>query len=137
MTLRLIMIIVISIANPITIAVSLITASILLTPYLYKNLARRWIPLVLILTFSSGIITLFIYTASLASNETNKRKKKLYPLLLILATPPLITQKKTQIRIKTFSAYNMILILGGILVITLMALTSQAHNPNQTLTSSF
>jgi hypothetical protein len=40
-TLTLILVITISATNPISIAVSLIVASILLTPYLYKNLTRR------------------------------------------------------------------------------------------------
>jgi uncharacterized membrane protein YhaH (DUF805 family) len=123
--------------NPISLAVSLMAASIIITPYLYKTLTRSWIPLVIILTFSSGMITLFIYTASLAANETNKTKKKMYPLLLVIIAPPMFMQKKTQESIKSFSSYTAIMILARILMVTLVAITTQAHNPNQTLSSSF
>jgi 23S rRNA G2069 N7-methylase RlmK/C1962 C5-methylase RlmI len=83
------------------------------------------------------MITLFIYTASLAANETNKTKKKMYPLLLVIIAPPMFMQKKTQESIKSFSSYTAIMILARILMVTLVAITTQAHNPNQTLSSSF
>jgi hypothetical protein len=49
------------------------------------------------------MITLFMYTASLASNERNKSKKKVYPLLLILIAPPILNQKKTDENKNIFS----------------------------------
>jgi hypothetical protein len=130
--------IIISIINPISIAVCLVIISITLTPYLYKNITRRWVPLILILTFSSGIMTLFIYAASLTANEKTKKTRKAYPLAIAIAfSPPLISQRKAKTGIKSFSTYTTMILLATILIVTLVALTSQAHNPNQTLTSSF
>jgi len=93
----------------------------------------------MIITFSSGIITLFIYTASLVNNEVNKtnKKKTIIAIRTLRIMMPHTQEKKTQRTIKFFSKYPIIMMIAAILIVTMTALVSHGHRPHQTLNSSF
>lgn len=125
--------------RPISLAITILVISIMSTIPIYKASARRWISFILIITFSSGIITLFIYTASLLNNEVNKTKKNktLMLIIIIAASIPQTQQTKTQRSIKNFSKRPTIIIMASILIITIIAIVRHGHRPHQTLNSSF
>uniref|UniRef100_UPI00315DD9A5 NADH dehydrogenase subunit 6 n=1 Tax=Allonothrus sinicus TaxID=3138099 RepID=UPI00315DD9A5 len=125
--------------SPISLSVMILTVSIMLTTPIYKSTGSGWIPFILIITFSSGMMTLFMYTASLANNEVNKSKKKTLTTAILL-TPLMIPhthQNKTQSSMKVFSKQSMMMMMMMMLIITMMALASHGHSPHQTLNSSF
>src|SRR5690348_10410637 len=74
----------IKIKNPIYLAIIILVISLIRARILYKSIIRRWIAFVLILTFSSGIITLFMYTASITSNKKTTNRKS--PIILMIIT---------------------------------------------------
>jgi CDP-diglyceride synthetase len=125
--------------RPSSIAILLLAYSIIATKPLYQISRRRWLPFVLILTFSSGMITLFIYASSLLSNEKNTTKKNKKPIVALLALSyASITQPfPTQERIKSFSSQAPLILIATLLIMTIAALTAHSHHPFQTLNSSF
>jgi len=87
------------------------------------------------------MITLFVYTTSLTSNEKSKSKKgkvfKISIITIILILTPNQTDKKNEDTIKIFSNKYTIVIIAMILIITLVAISRHGHHPNQTISSSF
>jgi len=127
------------IVRPLRLSIVLLTTSILSTKLIYKECTSRWLPFVVIITFSSGIITLFIYATSITSNEKTKIRKK---TILILIISAVLTLKKVRhvnpsLNIKSFSIQNLLILIAIILILTLLAVSSHGHHPNQTLNSSF
>jgi len=127
------------IIRPLRLSITLLLISIISTKIIYKECASSWLPFVVIITFSSGMITLFIYTTSITSNEKNKITKKPLIMLIVLATLTLkkVRSEKPSINIKSFSMQNLLILIGIILILTLLAVSSHGHHPNQTLNSSF
>ena len=125
--------------NPITIATSIIILSILSTNTIYKNLMSRWLPFIIILTFSSGMITLFLYTASLSSNEKTKQKKIVITVLITVSaiSSTKVMQNKTTQQIKNFSASTTYPLMIIILILTIITITSITSTPTQTISSSY
>jgi hypothetical protein len=85
------------------------------------------------------MITLFIYATSIASNEKPKTRKKvaITTMTLIILTIKKIRPEKPSINIKSFSIQNLLILIAIILIVTLLAVSSHGHHPNQTLNSSF
>jgi len=97
------------------------------------------LPLVLIITFSSGIKKIFIYKASLVPNEMSKIKKKSIVIIIPIIIAHQIEKKinKTEEAIKTFSSYLAIIVITLILIITIVALRENAHIPHQSIIATF
>jgi hypothetical protein len=121
-------------------AIFIIIISITTTYILFKATLSRWLSFIVIITFSSGIITLFIYTASLAPNEERKIKKSkiiiAIPLIFLIITIP-INNKEIKKTIKIFTNQIIILIIGTVLILVIVSISSHGHNPTQTISTSF
>lgn len=126
--------------SPIYLAISVLFISIAITLPLYKTSLSRWISFVTILTFSSGIMTLFMYTTSFSSNEKIKTKKIkvifVLPLIMLLITP-INRSGLIKRSIKNFTNVFMFLIIAMILLVSLLSISIHGHHPNQTISTSF
>lgn len=123
---------------PLLLSIRVIVFSIIITKELFIIRNSSWLSLVLILTFSSGIITLFVYAASLAPNE--KKSKTSFKIILLCGLLPILSQitLPKQIHfIKTFSSRNIIVLIVLILLLVIITITRFSFHPNQTLSSSF
>jgi hypothetical protein len=123
------------------IAAILLVISIILSPILYKELAHPWISYVLILTFSRGIITLFIYASSLMPTEWTKNKKN--SLAVVAAAVIIITITKEQsttkinLSIKTFSSRVMIIAAASFLIFFMCTISTISSNPMKPILSNY
>jgi len=61
--------------SPLAFTLTVMFISTVSTIFIIKSLIVRWIRFITIITFSSGIMALFVYTTSVTSNEINKQKK--------------------------------------------------------------
>jgi len=125
--------------NPFNVSFSILVISLILSISIFKLTISRWMAFVMILTFSSGIITLFLYTSSTASNETSKTKKRwiFIRILIITAISTNQPKKKETLTIKLFSSQSFIITIGIILIMTIVFVSNQSHHPNQSIFSSF
>ncbi len=124
--------------NPLIISVSILILSLIATPTIYKSTPERWIPFVLVITFSTGIIILFLYASSLTSNEVNKFKKRKIILTIITL---IVIQKSRTIQTKgrreNISTKIIIITIASVLLATILALSIQGYAQNQSIRSSF
>jgi hypothetical protein len=124
--------------NPLIISISIMVLSLIITPTIYKSIPERWTPFVLVITFSTGMIILFLYASSLTSNEVNKSKNKKIIITLMLT---IVIQKsrstQTRGRRETLSSKITIITIASVLLITMLALSIQGYTPNQSIRSSF
>ena len=126
--------------NPIALSISILIMSIARRIILFKRIINRWISYVLILTFSSGIMTLFIYVSSLSPNEkskTNKTRGIFIPLTLFIFLVPNISPSNIKESIKIFSSQTPIMVITIILLVTIFSIVKQRFHPNQTTSSNF
>nr|QYF07812.1 NADH dehydrogenase subunit 6 [Oribatula sakamorii] len=125
--------------NPINLTIALLVISILIALLLFKAILSSWLAFILILTFSSGMLTLFIYAASLTPNE--KSKQKGFPIFMIvlilmsIQTPMKPTSMKTSM--KSFSSQTFIMIMTSILILTMISISKHSFNPQQSISTSF
>jgi hypothetical protein len=126
--------------TPLTIAISILVTSAATALILFKYRLSRWLSFVLVLTFASGMIILFVYATSLSPNEkTRSRKKnKIIVLPLIIAVCCIRERRiKAKESIKTFSNQSALIIIALLLVLTMLALSLHTYNPLQTTSSRF
>nr|SPC34978.1 NADH dehydrogenase subunit 6 [Paraleius leontonychus] len=125
--------------NPTKYAFLILTCSLVTSAGLFKISTVSWMPLTLIMIFSSGMMTLFIYVSSLAPNEKSKSSHSwMWALLLVMSmSPKAHTLSTTKQSMKTFSHQTLILIMTAILILTMLAISSQSFNPQQTMSSTF
>lgn len=125
--------------NPTTIALSILTISLMVSVVIFKKTLVRWLAFVLILTFSSGMITLFIYVASLSPNEKIKINKKnlILVVTILIARVPIINSEVSKISIKTFSRQTFIFVIAIIILVRIVAIATQRYNPTQAASSNF
>ena len=120
--------------RPLKYAILIIALSTCTALFLFKLSLSSWMPLVLIIVFSSGMITLFIYISSLAPIRKRKQKYPLLPLLLFRFWYPLKLKKDT---IKLFTSQTFFIFIILILVLTILVISCQSFNPHQAMTSTF
>ena len=124
--------------NPLIISISILTLSLIITPTIYKSMTERWIPFVLVITFSTGMMILFLYASSLTSNEVNKFKnKKIIATLMLIIAIQKSRSIQTRGRRETLSSKIMIITIASVLLITILALSIQGYTTNHSLRSSF
>ena len=125
--------------NPLIISISIIALSIITAVIIFKTTMSRWLAFVLILTFSSGIITLFIYASSLSPNEKTKTKKhrKFIVLIIIAATIPHSHPIQIKESIKIFSNQVTIMIIITVLIATMVSISIHGYSPYQPISSNF
>nr|QFG71650.1 NADH dehydrogenase subunit 6 [Oribatula sp. XFX] len=126
--------------SPMTVAISLLAISILSSTVVFKGSLSSWMPFVLILTFSSGMMTLFIYVTSLSPNEKTKTKKSMVLLtlpMLILVSQPNTNAKMMKESMKAFSSNVTMIIMATILLASMLAIAMHTYNPMQSMYSSF
>jgi hypothetical protein len=91
-----------------------------------------------VITFSTGIIILFLYASSLTSNEVNKFKKRKIILTIITL---IVIQKSRTIQTKgrreNISTKIIIITIASVLLATILALSIQGYAQNQSIRSSF
>lgn len=57
--------------RPLGIAIIIVFASFIISVFIYLNIARAWFSFLLFIVFLRGMIIIFIYVSSLASNEVS------------------------------------------------------------------
>ncbi len=74
-------------SHPIALIVLLITTTLVTSTSITAILKRRWFSLIFILIMLGGMLILFIYIASLASNEPFIKRKIIYTIPFITLLP--------------------------------------------------
>jgi glycerol uptake facilitator-like aquaporin len=108
--------------------------------YIYPITSSAWPTYITIITFSRGMITMFIYSASIHPSEIKKNKTR-WVGVLCLATiiPTTLKTRNTKMnsQIKEFSATIIIAFIATILTVALINITSVTSNPHASLQNSY
>ncbi len=125
--------------TPVLISIWLLTTSLLVSLEIASKINSSLLSIVLVLTFSSGMMIIVIYTSSSTPNEIkNKQLKKVIPVLvrsMLVRTDAL--PKWGSIMIKWFSPVPYILIMTVILIISIASLADNSSNPTESMQSTF
>nr|QGT34995.1 NADH dehydrogenase subunit 6 [Orthonychiurus folsomi] len=69
--------------HPITAMILIITQTSLMCLILFLNISMSWFSVMLFIIFMGGLMVLFVYMTSLASNEKFKISLKLFPMIVV------------------------------------------------------
>nr|ATD12226.1 NADH dehydrogenase subunit 6 [Dryadomorpha sp. EMHAU-2015-Zz060407] len=73
--------------NPMSLGIMLFTQTFLSTMLMAKILSSSWMPMIMFLMLIGGLLILFMYMSSIASNEKFKTTSKMFLILIMLMLP--------------------------------------------------
>jgi len=122
--------------QPFVVSVLLIITSILMALSLNYHLGMVWIPAIIILTYSSGMIIIIMYVSSLI--PTFYLKPNMKPILLVVTS--LFAMKSNKVREihRLKEAYNntFVNLIGVVILLALFTLSILAFEPQKPMQNS-
>nr|YP_009520481.1 NADH dehydrogenase subunit 6 [Bourletiella arvalis]ATP01409.1 NADH dehydrogenase subunit 6 [Bourletiella arvalis] len=113
------------ITNPMTMVIMIIIQSLIICLILFVTMSVSWYSYILFLIFMGGLMVLFIYICSIASNEmfsSSMNSKKIILLMMMIAVLTLLFDKM-QMNVLNISSIWMINKMMEVLNMTLVLMT--------------
>ncbi len=137
----LITILMLQLSNPFKLSISLLVLSVTVSATIIFKTASVWIPSIILLTFSSGMMVLFSYASSLSPLDTTKKEDvkgliKLLPLFLLIQYT-VEMELRPECFMKEFTSGFSLTVTILVLILFIIPIMENCFNPITPMQSSF
>jgi len=135
-----ILVLFISTINPLLISILLIVTSIIITVYIFNIINFSWFMLIMILTFTGGMIIMFLYISSLVPNEIVNVDVRLVNINIVFILFVILLINKSGERklfnsLRIYVSFKLIILSLTLLLYTMMVMVKMSYNPDIPLKS--